>query len=218
VYQLHARLPAWNITAQIGPSPSRGSTKQDTTGIGTIRWLIQDDNGALHEFILPNVWFIPSNPICILSPQCLAEDLQDEYHKGTGEMTMAGETVLFWDGRQYKQTNRHHPCSKCPLLPTEPGINAAHQFTQVWHHCLPRESVKVNTRSQPPTLLQMLAPKLPTNPIAFLSSMDLQLDDTSAATSDSDDPRITSTMMYNKGGQANRALNAQPIYREGNTE
>jgi hypothetical protein len=31
-----------------------GGTKQDTTGIGTIRWLIRDDNRALHEFILPN--------------------------------------------------------------------------------------------------------------------------------------------------------------------
>jgi hypothetical protein len=29
--------------------------KQETTGIGTVRWLIRDDNGALHEFILPNV-------------------------------------------------------------------------------------------------------------------------------------------------------------------
>jgi hypothetical protein len=32
-----------------------GGTKQDTTGIGTIHWLIQDNNGALHKFILPNV-------------------------------------------------------------------------------------------------------------------------------------------------------------------
>jgi hypothetical protein len=32
-----------------------GSTKQDTTGIGTVRWLIRVDDGALHEFILPNV-------------------------------------------------------------------------------------------------------------------------------------------------------------------
>jgi hypothetical protein len=95
-----------------------GGPNQDTTGIGTVCWLIQDDNGALHEFILPNVWFIPSNPICILSPQCLAKDLQDEYHKGTGKMTMASEMVLFWDGRQYKQTICHHLCSKCPLLPT----------------------------------------------------------------------------------------------------
>jgi hypothetical protein len=47
-----------------------GGTKQDTTGIGAVHWLIRDDNGALHEFILPNIWFIPSNPIRILSPQC----------------------------------------------------------------------------------------------------------------------------------------------------
>jgi hypothetical protein len=176
-----------------------GGTKQDTTGIGTIRWLIQDDDRALHEFILPNVWFIPSNPICILSPQRLAEDLQDKYHKGTGEMTTAGEMVLLWDGRWYKQTIHHHPHSKCPLLPTEPGINAAHQIMHVWNDCLPRESMRVNTRSRPSTLLQMLAPKPPANPIAFLSSMDLQLDNTSAAMADSKDTSITSTMTYNEG-------------------
>jgi hypothetical protein len=48
-------------------------------------------------------------------------------------------------------------------------------------------------------LLQMLAPKLPTNPIMFLSSMDLHLDDTSAATADSDNASIMSTMTYNEG-------------------
>jgi hypothetical protein len=180
-------------------STGLGGTKQDTTSIGTIRWLICDDDGALHEFIFPNVWFIPSNPICILSLQCLAEDLQDEYNKGTGEMTMAGKTVLFWDGRQYKRIIRHHSHSKCPLLPTKPAINAVHQFMQVWNDCLPRESVKVNTRSRPPRLLQMLAPKPPTNPITFLSSIDLQLDNMSTATADSNDASITSTMTYNEG-------------------
>jgi hypothetical protein len=62
-----------------------GGKKQDTTGIGTVHWLIRDDDGALHKFILPNVWFIPSNPIYILSQLRLAEDLQDKYHKGTGK-------------------------------------------------------------------------------------------------------------------------------------
>jgi hypothetical protein len=93
-----------------------GGTKQETTGIGTVRWLIRDNNGALHEFILPNIQFIPNNPICILSPQCLAEDLQDEYHKGTGEMMTVGKMVLFWEGRRYKRTICHHPCCKCPLV------------------------------------------------------------------------------------------------------
>jgi hypothetical protein len=68
-----------------------------------------------------------------------------------------------------------------------------HQFMQIWNDCLQHESVKVDTKSRPPMLLQMLAPKLPTNLIAFLSSMDLQLDDTSAATADSDDASTTST-------------------------
>jgi hypothetical protein len=105
--------------------------------------------------------------------------------------------VLFWQGRQYKQTIHHHPHSKCPLSATEPGINAAHQFMQVWNDC--RGSVRVDIRSRPPTLLQMLAPKPPANPIAFLSSMDLQLNDTSTAMADSNDASITSTMTYNKG-------------------
>jgi hypothetical protein len=48
-------------------------------------------------------------------------------------------------------------------------------------------------------LLQMIAPKPPTNPITFLSSMDLQLDDTSTVMADSNDASITSTMTYNKG-------------------
>jgi hypothetical protein len=48
-------------------------------------------------------------------------------------------------------------------------------------------------------LLQMLAPKLPANPIAFLSSMDLQLDDTSAVMVDSNNASISSTMANNEG-------------------
>jgi hypothetical protein len=125
---------------------------------------------------------------------------------------MAGETVLFWDGRQYKQTICHHLHSKCQLLPTEPGINAVHQFTQIWNDCLPHECVKVNTKSQPPTLLQMLAPKLPTNPITFLSSMDLQLDDTSTATTDSEDIEHHDVQRRPQR-RANRALNAQSLKR-----
>jgi hypothetical protein len=174
-----------------------GGTKQITTGIGTACWLIRDDDRALHKFILPNIRFIPNNPICILSPQCLADDLQDKYHKGTGKMTTAGEMVLFWEGRWYKWTICHHPHSKCPLSATEPGINAAHQFMQVWNDC--RGSVRVDIRSRPPMVLQMLAPKQPANLIAFLSSMDLQLDDTSTAMADSNNTSITSTMTYNKG-------------------
>jgi hypothetical protein len=97
----------------------------------------------------------------------------------------------------------------------QPGINATHQFTQVWNDCLPPESVRVDTRSRPPMLLQMLAPKPPATPIAFLSSMDLQLDDTSAATADSNDASTTSTMMYNKGHEDELSALSMPNLSRG---
>jgi hypothetical protein len=123
-----------------------------------------------------------------------------------GEMTTAGKTVLFWEGRWYKQTIHHHARSKYPLLATKPGINTAHQLTQVWNDCLPCESMRVYIWSQPPMLIQMLAPKPPANPIAFISSMDLQLDNTSTAMADSNNASFMSTTTYNEGH--NDELNA----------
>jgi hypothetical protein len=57
------------------PTPIRRKIKgftgktTSTVHIGTIRWNIEDDQGAVHEFIIPESIYVPEGSSRLLSPQ-----------------------------------------------------------------------------------------------------------------------------------------------------
>ena len=80
----------------------RGIGNGKITTVGTVQWTIQDDQGRRHTFQLNNVYYQPSLPWRLLSPQRLAQDRND--FTGTGCLTLGQHIELFWSKRQYKKT------------------------------------------------------------------------------------------------------------------
>ena len=74
--------------------------------IGTIKWTIEDDNGAPHEFLLPNSIYAPQVKKRLLSPQHLAQVKKDHKpnNRGTWCATYEDAIVLHWDQCKYKRT------------------------------------------------------------------------------------------------------------------
>lgn len=89
-----------NVTAQ-------GVGKAGCTHMGTIRWIIEDDNGKPHQFDIPNSFYCPNLPFCLLSPQHVARERRDHHPKrhGTGGGEILDDQMsFFWDQRKYRRT------------------------------------------------------------------------------------------------------------------
>ena len=50
-------------------------------GRGTIRWKVEDDDGRVHTFDIPNSLYVPDLPICLLCPQHWAKEANDHFPK-----------------------------------------------------------------------------------------------------------------------------------------
>ena len=72
----------------------------------TIKWHFEDDNGAIHTFVLPRSFYIPSTSNRLFSPQHWAQVAKD--HKpnpdGTRCITTADNIILEWNQREYTRT------------------------------------------------------------------------------------------------------------------
>ena len=90
----------------------RGIGNGTITHVGTVCWTIQDDQGRRHKLNLDNVYYQPSLPWRLLSPQTLAQDRKNEH--GTGCLTLGRHMELFWDNKRFKRT--------VPLTATNIGI------------------------------------------------------------------------------------------------
>jgi hypothetical protein len=111
----------------IGTPVSIGKTVRGIGGsindvkTGTIQWKIEDDEGQVHEIVLPGSLYIPSSPSKLLSPQHWAQVAQDNVPKqnGTHCTTYADRVVFTWgrnnikgqsDWTQHEATSR--PCTQ----------------------------------------------------------------------------------------------------------
>jgi transposase InsO family protein len=77
-----------------------GHTTQ--TKVGTVKWLIHDDEGRLHSIILPNTYYSPHAESRLLSPQHWAQTARNG--RGTKCTTYHDAIILEWDNRKYKRT------------------------------------------------------------------------------------------------------------------
>ena len=80
----------------------QGIGSKQLSTVGTVEWKIQDDSGKTHTFTIPNVYYAPELPWRLLSPQVLAQVLND--NQGTGCLTLGQRMELFWHKHKYKKT------------------------------------------------------------------------------------------------------------------
>ena len=75
---------------------------------GTARWHIRDDQGVVHQLLIPNTYCVPKIPIRLLSPQHLAQVMKSHEHTRDGTVchTYSDRVVLMWDDRKYSKTIR----------------------------------------------------------------------------------------------------------------
>lgn len=73
---------------------------------GTVRRLWEDDQGMVHSMDIPNTLYCAELTFCLLSPQHLATERQDNspVARGTWLATYADAMVLQWKQRQYQRT------------------------------------------------------------------------------------------------------------------
>jgi hypothetical protein len=83
-----------------------GQTRSTITHSGTVQWSIYDDNGMLHTFYIPNVFYIPGCGVRLLSPQHWAQETKDISPKpdGTWCATFHDRVELRWSQQKYIKT------------------------------------------------------------------------------------------------------------------
>ncbi len=106
-------------------------------GVGTIKIRITDDAGSKHDLIIHNVLYVPESPANLLSPQRWSK--MSANPMGTGEITVADTTLLFWDDRKYSKVVPHHPELGIPIMSVNDGYTktAAYFNTELCKPCMP---------------------------------------------------------------------------------
>ena len=97
---------------------------------GTIKWLIEDDQGLVHVMIIRGTYLIPDAPTRILSPQHLAQQGDDHYprEEGTGALTTSKTITLFWAQRRYSKTVPLDSTTNVGLTTTAAGARSFRAF------------------------------------------------------------------------------------------
>jgi hypothetical protein len=80
-----------------------GGTRTANIMIGTIVWKWQDDNGAVHKFIIPKSFYMKEGNVRLLSPQHWAQTQKDAKPQ-QGSETVGDKVTLFWKQRKHKLT------------------------------------------------------------------------------------------------------------------
>ena len=84
-----------------------GGTRHYNVFKGTIKWHWEDDNGKVHQFTIPNSFYVPEGGVRLLSPQHWAQSQRDTKPKpGTKEVTTHDTCTLKWKQGKFKRTTK----------------------------------------------------------------------------------------------------------------
>ena len=95
-----------------------GGKRHMPSGVGTVKWRWNDDNGTYHEYLVENVLYFPQSPINVLSVTKFACQLKDT--EGTGIDTKQLCSRFYWDNNKYSITIYHHQ-SNVPAMQINEG-------------------------------------------------------------------------------------------------
>ncbi len=100
------------------------------TMIGTVKWNIEDDNGVVHAFTIPNTYYNSGSPYRLLSPQHYAQIANDNHPKkrGTWCGTFDDAIELHWGQCKYKRTIKLDTLVNIALVRSAPGYTRFHAF------------------------------------------------------------------------------------------
>lgn len=100
---------------------------------GTAKWTIDDDEGVAHTFLIPDTYYNQAAPYRLLSPQHLAQVLNDNEPSmnGTTCMTLADEVVLEWNQRSCRRTVPLNSSNNVALLRSSAGFEKFQAFCTV---------------------------------------------------------------------------------------
>ena len=101
-------------------------------GYGSIKLRVTDNSNQLHELIINDVLYVPDSPTNLLSPQRWSQDSSNP--KGTGEITVSGTTVLFWNDTKTTKLVIHHPELGIPIISINDGYTKSAAFLNTCVH------------------------------------------------------------------------------------
>ena len=96
------------------------------SGCGTIKVRITDDAGRKHNVNINDVLYVLESPTNLISPQQWSSDTDEP--SGTGEVTISGSTLLFWEQKKYSKFVPHHPQMKIPIITVNDGYTTSTAF------------------------------------------------------------------------------------------
>jgi hypothetical protein len=102
---------------------------------GTVKWAIEDDNGRVHTWLIPDTYYNESTPYRLLSPQHWAHTQRDG--RGTWAATYHDAVNLFWKSNRFRRAIPLSPGSNIALLRSAPGFQ---QFSNFCAHFDPGDN------------------------------------------------------------------------------
>jgi hypothetical protein len=82
------------------------ATSKASALMGTVKWCIKDDDGVIHDILMPNTVYSAGTSNKLLSPQHCAQEARDKYPNANGTWcaTLDDRVILFWKQQKYKKT------------------------------------------------------------------------------------------------------------------
>jgi Reverse transcriptase (RNA-dependent DNA polymerase)/GAG-pre-integrase domain len=111
-----------------------GGTNTNITHQGRIKWKFQDDEGVTRKLLIPNSYFVPSSSIRLLSPQHMAQQMNDHYpmRRGTWCLTYDDSICLQWNQRKHTKTVQLDPkSSNVGTIWSVPGYRSHDKFCKI---------------------------------------------------------------------------------------
>ena len=102
-----------------------GIGQATSTFIGTVKWLIVDDNGRRHELIIPNTRYQQGLPFRLLCPQHVAQVYQDPK---TSCLTLMDKVIFSWGQGKWQRTLPLHKSSNVGLMWSAPSNRKFYAF------------------------------------------------------------------------------------------
>ena len=109
----------------------------DIKGTGTVKWVIEDDDGVRHHIHIPNTLYVPEAPMRLLSPQHWSQTANDNNPSpnGTWCTTYHDSLVLHWDQNKYHPTIRLNSERNTAVINTAPSTKQFLTFSAL--HLMP---------------------------------------------------------------------------------
>ena len=98
----------------------------NATHRGTLKWHVEDDSGLVHIMVIKGAYLIPDAATRILSPQHLAQQVDDHYprEEATGALTTSKNITLFWSQWRFTNTVPLDPQTNVGLTMTASGARS----------------------------------------------------------------------------------------------